>query len=171
MNTVQFQKKLLGMQGIMTNFALKLTSNASDAQDLVQETSLKVLDNQEKYTDNSNFAGWVFTVMHHIFVNNYHRLVQQQATIDQQADVYNLDVPDESSINMADSKVRLGELSAAVDKLPRPIKAVFSMYMSGYKYNEIAQRLDLPIGTVKSRIFFARTELQKAMEEDLNFGI
>ena len=70
MNALQFQKNLLSMQENMMNFALMLTTNRDDAQDLMQDTTLKVLDNQEKYVDNINFKGWVLTVMRNIFINN-----------------------------------------------------------------------------------------------------
>ena len=71
MNALQFRKKLLSMQENMMNFALMLTANRDDAQDLLQDTTLKVLDNQEKFVDNINFKGWVLTVMRNIFINNY----------------------------------------------------------------------------------------------------
>ena len=57
------------------NFAIKLTANRDDALDLLQDTTLKVLDNQEKFVDNVNFTGWVMTVMRNLFINNYHKIV------------------------------------------------------------------------------------------------
>src|SRR5574344_2859267 len=93
MNALQFQKKLLGMQENMMNFALMLTANRDDAQDLMQDTTLKVLDNQEKFVDNINFKGWVLTVMRNIFINNYHKLVRTQTIIDGNADPYNQALP------------------------------------------------------------------------------
>jgi RNA polymerase sigma-70 factor (ECF subfamily) len=168
MNAVQFQKNLLSMQENMMNFALKLTSNMDDALDLMQDTTLKVLDNQDKYIDNLNFAGWVFTVMHHVFINNYRKFVQTQLPIDWQADVYNIEIEDDEDTYSPDSKFRILELTKAVGKLNKSLKVPFSMYLSGYKYAEISERLNLPLGTIKSRIFFARQELQKALEETLN---
>jgi membrane-bound serine protease (ClpP class) len=91
MNALQFQKKLLSMQENMMNFALMLTANRDDAQDLMQDTTLKVLDNQEKFVDNINFKGWVLTVMRNIFINNYHKIVRTQTVVDQGVDLYNLD--------------------------------------------------------------------------------
>ena len=82
MNALQFQKKLLSMQENMMNFALMLTANRDDAQDLMQDTTLKVLDNQEKFVDNINFKGWVLTVMRNIFINNYHKIVRTQTVVD-----------------------------------------------------------------------------------------
>jgi len=68
-----FEKQLLSLQDNMLNFALTLTADREEAKDLLQETTLRVLDNREKYYENVNFKGWVFTIMHNIFVNNYRK--------------------------------------------------------------------------------------------------
>ncbi|MGL4491976.1 MAG: RNA polymerase sigma factor, partial [Tannerellaceae bacterium] len=68
MNTLQFKKDLLGMQDKMMNFALMLTANKEDALDLMQDTTLKVLNSEEKFTDDVNFKGWVLTIMRNIFI-------------------------------------------------------------------------------------------------------
>ena len=164
MNALQFQKKLLGMQENMMNFALMLTANKDDAQDLLQDTTLKVLDNQEKFVDNINFKGWVLTVMRNIFINNYHKLVRTQTVVDQSVDLYNLDVVNESSFNSPEGAYEIQEITKAINNLSNELKIPFSLFLSGYKYNEIADRLDVPLGTVKSRIFFARQELQKMLK-------
>ena len=103
MNALQFQKKLLGMQENMMNFALMLTANRDDAQDLMQDTTLKVLDNQEKFVDNINFKGWVLTVMRNIFINNYHKIVRTQTVVDQGVDLYNLNVVNDSGFDSPDA--------------------------------------------------------------------
>lgn len=165
MNASQFQKRLLGMQENMMNFALTLTANRDEAQDLTQETSLKVLDNKEKYVDNRNFKGWVLTVMRNIFINNYHRVLRTQTIVTQDVDLYNLDVTNDSAFNMPDGACQLNEITSAIDDLDKELKAPFSMYLSGYRYNEIADALDIPLGTVKSRIFFARKELKLKLKD------
>ncbi len=165
MNTLQFKKNLLGMQENMMNFALQLTANRDDAQDLTQDTTLKVLDNQEKFVDNVNFKGWVLTVMRNIFINNYHKIVRTQTIVDQNVDLYNLDVATDSGFSSPDSSYQIQEISKAIEGLNHDLKMPFSMYVSGYKYNEIAEKLHLPLGTVKSRIFFARQELQKTLKD------
>ena len=99
MNGIQFQQKLLGLQENMMNFALMLTANRDDAQDLLQDTALKVLDNQDKFVDNVNFKGWVLTVMRNIFINNYHKVVRVQTVVDSSADLYNLDVANDSGFD------------------------------------------------------------------------
>ncbi|KKY60604.1 RNA polymerase sigma factor [Tannerella forsythia] len=165
MNTSQFQKKLLGMQENMMNFALMLTANREDAQDLLQETSLKVLDNREKYVDNRNFKGWVLTVMRNIFINNYHRVLRTQTVVEQDVDLYNLHVTNDSSFDTPDGTCQLQEITGAIDALNEELKAPFSMYVSGYRYHEIAEALHIPLGTVKSRIFFARQELKTKLKD------
>lgn len=165
MNALQFKKNLLGMQENMMNFALMLTANREDAQDLMQDTTLKVLDNQEKFIDNVNFKGWVLTIMRNIFINNYHKIVRTQTVVDQGVDLYNLDITNESGFDSPEGSYQIQEISKAIENLNKDLKIPFSMYVSGYKYNEIAEKLNLPLGTVKSRIFFARQELQKTLKD------
>lgn len=164
MNALVFQKKLLGLQENMMNFALQLTANREDAQDLLQDTTLKVLDNQDKYVDNVNFKGWVLTVMRNLFINNYHKVVRTQTIIDQNADIYNLDVIYDSGFDSPDGSYQLNEINGAIEKLDEDLRIPFSLYLSGYKYQEISDRLALPLGTIKSRIFFARKELQSKLK-------
>ena len=165
MNALQFQKKLLSMQENMMNFALSLTANREDAQDLTQDTTLKVLDNQDKFVDNVNFKGWVLTVMRNIFINNYHRIVRQQTIVDPTADLYNIDLVNEPGFGSPESNYQAQEIGAAIKSLNEEMRVPFTMYLGGYKYTEIAEKLGIPLGTGKSRIFFARQELQKKLKE------
>ncbi|MDR1402751.1 MAG: RNA polymerase sigma factor [Tannerellaceae bacterium] len=165
MNALQFQNNLLSIQENMMNFALLLTSNHHDAEDLMQETVLKVLDNKDKFVDNSNFKGWVLTVMRNIFINNYHKIIRTQVVIDQIPDFDGLDIIDEFGLETSEYFFQLQELSDAINKLDDELKIPLSMHLSGYKYAEIAKNLKIPLGTVKSRIFFARRELQKELSE------
>lgn len=165
MNARQFQKNLLGIQDNMMNFALMLTANRDDAQDLMQDTTLKVLGNQEKFVDNVNFKGWVMTVMRNLFINNYHKLVRSQTVIDQSVDLYNIDVLSDSGSDTPDGSYQMHEITQAIDGLNNDLRIPFTMYLSGYKYNEISEKLDMPLGTVKSRIFFARQVLQTLLKD------
>ena len=165
MNALQFQKKLLSLHENMMNFALTLTADKNDAQDLMQDTTLKVLDNQEKFVDNVNFKGWVLTIMRNIFINNYHKIVRTQTVVDQDIDLYNLDIMNDSGFDNPDGAYQIQEITSAIESLNEELKVPFSMFVSGYKYNEIAEALDVPLGTVKSRIFFARQELKKKLKD------
>ena len=168
MNGLQFQKKLLSLQENMMNFALILTANKDDAQDLLQDTTLKALNNQDKFVDNVNFKGWVLTVMRNIFINNYHKLARTQTVVDSEIDLYNLNITQNSGFDSPEGSYQIQEISNAIVKLNNDLKIPFSMFLSGYKYNEIAEKLNLPLGTVKSRIFFARQELQHELRDFKN---
>ncbi len=99
MSSKVFENKLIALQSNLLNFAYMLTSNRDDAYDLLQDTTLKVLDNEDKYTENTNFKGWVFTVMRNIFINNYRRAVRSATVVDQTEDFYNLNISQDSGLD------------------------------------------------------------------------
>ncbi|MDO5017152.1 MAG: RNA polymerase sigma factor [Porphyromonas sp.] len=161
-----FEEELIGLQPNMFSFALSLTADRFNAEDLLQETSLKVLANREKYKPNTNFKGWVFTVMRNLFINNYHRGVRTQKIIDDSADLSYLgSQKDTEGLGTPDHELSLKEINEAIESLDEAYQVPFSLYLSGFKYKEIADQLELPIGTVKSRIFFARKQLQSSLQD------
>jgi RNA polymerase sigma-70 factor (ECF subfamily) len=160
-----FEDKLIDLQNNMMNFALTLTSNREEAKDLLQETTLRALDNKEKYYENVNFKGWVFTIMHNIFVNNYRRVVRSQTMIDQTENLYHLNMPQDSGFDSPEGAYTVSEIVRVISSFSDEYRLPFSMHVSGFKYEEIAQQLGLPIGTVKSRIFFARKRLQELLAD------
>ncbi len=161
MEATTFQNRLMGLQANLLNFAYMLTSNRDDAYDLLQDTTLKALDNREKYVDNTNFKGWVFTIMRNIFINNYRRIARSATVIDQTEDCYHLNLSQDSGLESPDGSYAAAEITSAINEFPEKYRVPFSMHVAGYKYNEIADEMNLPLGTIKSRIFFARQELQK----------
>lgn len=165
MNSAQFVQNLLGLQDYMKSFARTLTADEMDAEDLMQDTTLKVLSNREKFVDNVNFKGWVLTIMRNIFINNYHKLVRTQSVVDANADAYNVPLPSDGGENTPEGSMDIKEINAAIAALSTTLKEPFSMYVTGYKYHEIADVLGIPLGTVKSRIFLARQELQKVLKD------
>ena len=165
MATQNFQNKLVALQSNMLNFAYMLTSNRDDAYDLLQDTTLKVLDSEDKYVDNVNFKGWVFTIMRNIFINNYRKGVRTATIIDQTEDLYHLNLPQDSGFETPEGSYAAKEITAAVESLSVEYREAFSMHIAGYKYNEIAEKMNLPLGTVKSRIFFARQRLQENLKD------
>lgn len=165
MNSATFTKALVGMQDDLLRFAYKLTADHEDANDLLQETSLKALDNEDKYTPETNFKGWVYTIMRNIFINNYRKGVRNQTIIDQTEDLYHLNLPQESGFDTPDGSLSVKEISKAINKFPDEYKIPFSMHVAGFKYQEIAEKMGLPLGTVKSRIFFARQRLQVILKD------
>ena len=165
MATSNFQSKLIDLQKNLLNFAYILTSNRDDAYDLLQDTTLKALDNEDKYVDNVNFKGWVFTIMRNIFINNYRKVVRSATVIDQTEDLYHLNLPQDSGFETPEGSFAAKEITAAINEFSDDYRIPFSMHVAGYKYNEIAEKMNLPLGTVKSRIFFARQRLQQSLKD------
>lgn len=165
MATSNFQSKLLGLQSNLLNFAYMLTSNRDDAYDLLQDTTLKALDNEDKYTDNTNFKGWVFTIMRNIFINNYRKSVRAATVVDQTEDLYHLNLSQDSGFDTPQGAISVKEITAAINSFADEYRRPFSMHIAGYKYSEIAEKLNLPLGTIKSRIFFARQRLQEVLAD------
>lgn len=161
MTTSKFQSSLMALQSNMLNFAFMLTSNRDDAYDLLQDTTIKVLDNQDKYTENTNFKGWVFTIMRNLFINNYRRTVRQATMVDTTDNLIHLNICQESGFDTPEGSYTAREITSAIDELAAEYREPFSMMVAGYKYEEIAEKMNLPLGTVKSRIFFARKRLQE----------
>ena len=156
MDKIQFQQRLLGLQEHMMSFAIKLTANRDDALDLIQDTTLKVLDNQEKFVDNVNFTGWIMTVMRNIFINNYHKIVRVQTMVDQNADLYNLNIINDSISGSPDKVYQMQEITKAIAELNDDIKIPFTLFLNGYKYHEIAKKLN-----IRERICVIPTVLHK----------
>ena len=160
-----FTNRLMGLQSNLLNFAYTLTSNRDDAQDLLQDTTLKALDNQDKYIDNVNFKGWVFTIMRNTFINNYRKAIRNQTIIDQTEELYLLNLPQESGLETPDGSYTINEILKCINDFADDYRVPFSMHISGFKYCEIAEKMNLPIGTVKSRIFFTRKKLQESLKD------
>ena len=165
MGSVTFTQNLLSMQSELHRFAMKLTADQEEANDLLQETSLRALDNEEKYTPDTNFKGWMYTIMRNIFINNYRKTVRDQTFVDQTDNLFHLNLPQDSGFESTEGNYDLKEIRKIVNSLPKEYRVPFSMYVSGFKYREIAEKLGLPIGTVKSRIFFTRQRLQKELKD------
>ena len=138
-----------------------LTSNRDDAYDLLQDTTLKALDNQDKYAENTNFKAWVMTIMRNLFINNYRRSVRNATVVDTTDNLYHLNLSQDSGFESPEDSYGASEITEAISEFSDEYRIPFSMHVAGYKYNEIAEKMNLPLGTVKSRIFFARKKLQE----------
>lgn len=165
MKSLSFRKDLIGVQEELLRFAYKLTANREEANDLLQETSLKALDNEEKFAPDTNFKGWMYTIMRNIFINNYRKIVRDQTFVDPTDNYYHLNLPQDSGFESTEGAYDLKEMHRIVNALPKEYKVPFSMHVSGFKYREIAEKLGLPLGTVKSRIFFTRQRLQQELKD------
>lgn len=165
MRTANFAQNLLSLQPELLNFAYKLTADHEEANDLLQETSLKALDNEDKYTDETNFKGWIYTIMRNIFINNYRKTLRDQTYVDTTDNQYFLNQGIDIEMDSTEVAYDLKEIRHIVNGLSKEYRVPFAMYVSGFKYREIADRLGLPLGTVKSRIYITRQKLQQDLKD------
>ena len=164
MTTMEFNNKLINMEERLERFALSLTADMDDAKDLLQETYLKAILNRDKFTEYTNLKAWVYTIMKNSFINNYRRSVRKQTTIEQLKDEQNRSFIKESHTGNPESDLSANEIREYIERLEDEFRIPFQMYQTGYKYKEIAEELNLKIGTVKSRIFFGRKKLMEQIK-------
>lgn len=165
MTSIEFNYKLTGMQKHLEYFAKKLTNNEDDAQDLLQETFLKALTFREKFVDSTNLKAWLFTIMKNIFINNYRRNVRARTIIDTTDNLYHINNSDSYVSISPESEISEKEILMEIEKLTDEHRVPFEMHTQGFKYKEIAEELDISIGTVKSRIFFTRKKLMAGLKD------
>ncbi|MBK7562721.1 MAG: RNA polymerase sigma factor [Chitinophagaceae bacterium] len=161
MSTIEFNQMLVSNVDFLKPFAIKLTRDTEDANDLYQETLYKALANHEKYNAGTNIKAWLFTIMRNIFINNYRRKAKQKTIFDSTSNDYLINYNQSTVSNGAESDMRMKEINKAITELPEIFKTPFLLYFDGYKYNEIAEVLIEPLGTIKSRIHFARKLLKE----------
>jgi RNA polymerase sigma-70 factor (ECF subfamily) len=162
MGTADFQAQFTTLRPSLVPFAYRLTNNYEDARDLVQETAIRAFGNCQKFENGTNFKAWVITIMRNTFINIY-RKKKNRATSCEPTGSYVFETQTSASINEGDSNIMMKELIGYIDELSDTYSVPFSMFYEGWKYEEIAEKLELPIGTVKSRIFFARKSLREVI--------
>lgn len=165
MSTIEFNNKLDAISHLLHSFAYNLTKNSEDAKDLFQETAYRAITNRDKFRPGTNFKAWLFTIMKNIFINNYRRKAKANTIIDSTDNLYFINSGSASISNDANSNILMKELQGMITDLEDSIRVPFEMHYLGFKYQEIADKLDLPLGTVKSRIFFARKALKEMIQK------
>ena len=161
MSTLEFDTKFNVLTDSLNAFAYNLTKNTEDARDLYQETAIRAITNRDKFRPDTNFKAWIFTIMKNIFINNYRKKVKSNTIIDSTDNLYFLNSGSTLIENDAYRNILMDELNGMIDSLEDNIRVPFVMHYEGYKYQEIADEFSLPLGTVKSRIFFARKALKE----------
>ena len=165
MTAIEFNNSLINLEDSLERFALSLTSNRDEAKDLLQETYVKALTYRDKFTEFTNLKAWTYTIMKNTFINNYRKAKRENTTLDNTKDLFYLNITKESPLMNPDSEYSLKELTKAVNSLDDEFRVPFVMHTEGFKYKEIAEKLNLKIGTVKSRIFFTRKKLIQSLPE------
>ena len=153
----------------LKHYALQLTRNTDDADDLVQETMLKAFTYRNKFSEGTNLKGWLYTIMKNSFINNYRRMMKRKTFIDTTDNLFYLDSSTSTAENQGENNFILKDVARAMEKLPADLQKTFSMNLKGFKYHEIADILGIPIGTVKTRIFVARRQLRKRLDSYVTF--
>ena len=155
---------LIGNQEEMYQWAYRLTRNYDDAQDLLQSTLLCALKSVGMYTEENNISGLLYTIMRNIFFNTTRH--SGRCCCMEKEDIERMMQLGENALNdNAEIAFDMSDIQRAIDTLDRPYKIPMSLYLSGYKYQEIAEKMGIPLGTVKSRIHASRVQLQETLKD------
>jgi RNA polymerase sigma-70 factor (ECF subfamily) len=163
MANTDFNEMLLNNADYLKPFAFTLTRDNETAKDLMQETLFRALANNDKYNVGTNIKAWMYTIMRNIFINDYRKKSRQNTMFDSTPNDFLLNHNQTAVANAAEVSLKLKDIQAAIHDLPEIFKHPFVLYFEGYKYNEIATLLNEPLGTIKSRIHFARKLLKEQM--------
>ena len=168
MTAIEFNTKLTNEKQSLNNFAMSLTHNTDDALDLLQDTFVKAITYKDKFEDSTNFRAWLFTIMKNTFINSYRRSVRTKQIMQTNSDVAMARAWKNNYQDFTESRLAAKDIYNKIEKLEDQYKIPFTRYYSGYKYEEIATEMKLPLGTIKSRIFFARKILMSAILKSQN---
>jgi len=164
MTMTEFSNELVKLEAILSRFAMKLTANRDDANDLLQDTFLRALKYRHHFEDSTNLRAWTFTIMKNTFINHYRKKTRRNTILDPTQDLFHLGQNREMVSVDPESNLCEKEINEAIDCLDNEYKIPFKMHHQGYKYREISDILGLKIGTVKSRIFITRKKLAESLE-------
>ncbi len=156
--SLDFSRNIQSSTKQLLSFAMSLTKNNNDAEDLYQDTVFLALKNREKFSAGTNFTAWLKTIMRNTFINNYRKQKRFQNILAKGVGGYFFGK--KAADNTTESDMNLKEIEKLIENIDNRFKIPFLMYFKGYSYEEIAEQLELPMGTVKSRIFFARKHLK-----------
>lgn len=164
----EFNHRMLGLQESLQYYAYSLTSNPDDACDLLQDTFYKALSNKDKFDPATNMKAWTYTIMKNTFINNYRKAQRANTIIDDSQDLYFINSNQKMIGISPDSEFNHGEIMKSIRSLEDDQRVPFEMHIEGFKYREIAEELNVPIGTVKSRIFLTRRKLSEKLKDYQN---
>lgn len=164
MTRKQFSTVVTEQTESLKTFALRFTRNSEDANDLVQDTVLKAITYYDKFKVGTNIKGWLYTIMKNTFINNYRRTTKKNSYVTQTDDISSENLVYSATRNRGESKFIMDDIREAMLGLSDDYYIPFTMHFEGYKYYEIAEHLDLPIGTVKTRIHVARKTLKQSLK-------
>lgn len=157
----EFEERLLETVDALYNLAIQLTQNRQDAEDLVQETSLRAYRYFHKFQKGTNFRAWVITILRNVFINEYRKKIKEPQKIDFEEAIDFISLPE---ISGAQEEIFSEKIESLIVKLPEELRTTIMLfYAEGFSYKEIAKIMSVPVGTVMSRLYTARQNLKKQL--------
>jgi RNA polymerase sigma factor (sigma-70 family) len=163
MKAADLTGEIIKMSPHLKRFTYRFTGDREESNDLLQDTLLKALKYQHRFTEQTNLKGWLFTIMRNTFINGYRKSKKSRTILDNTKDSWQLNISDNHTFHSPHQNFEYEDLWKNVHQLKDELLVPFKMHVSGYKYHEIADHLSIPVGTVKNRIFHARKEIQKKL--------
>jgi len=163
MSTIEFSQQISDLHPLLHTLTRRFTVDKDESNDLVQDTLLRALLYREKFKEDTNLKGWLFTIMRNTFINKYRKDKRAKTSHDNTKELFFLNVEDTHTFNKPETNFEYNDIWKKVNELREEFLTPFKMHTSGYKYHEIAAHLKIPVGTVKNRIFHARKEIQKKL--------
>jgi len=163
MNKIEFNSLVVKHSESLRSYARNFTRDNEDANDLVQDTLLKAVTYFKNFRDGTNLKGWLYTIMKNTFINNYRRVVKTNSFITKEEEISQINLVVSATKNNGENKFIMEDINYALSKLSDEYYVPFTMYFEGYKYHEISEHLQIPIGTVKTRIHVARKSMKKTL--------
>lgn len=161
MRTAQLNLTIVQNRPILNSIAQKFTSDPYEKEELVQETFIRSLSSLQKFINHPKLIAWLYTIMKNVYINKYRRHTKFRSI---EADLQKVQHFESVSINRGESKFIMEDIKQAMSLLPEANYIAFTMFVEGYKYNEIADYLQIPEGTVKTRIHIARKMLKENLK-------
>lgn len=165
MSKSELSSIIISHESFLYQLALKLTKSAEDSNDLLQETFYKAIKNSDKFKEGTNIKGWLYTIMKNTFINAYRKKKNQNTFVDETDNKYFLNMKESEKTVSTDASVDHEYIMKQINSVEKTYVETFMMYYNGYKYEEIAEILDIPLGTVKSRIFLARRKMMDKLKD------
>ena len=162
----EFNLALTQNESKLKLLARKFTTDSDEALDLVQETFLKALKYKDKFRENINISAWLYTIMRNTFINQFHKKQRYKTYNDASsgsAEYSIMDFVEDNRTPDAISQIGEKDIESSMKRVDQDLIAPFRMYIDGYKYIEIAEETQLPLGTIKNKIFRARKELAREL--------
>jgi RNA polymerase sigma-70 factor (ECF subfamily) len=163
MNRFEFNNLVIQHSDSLRSYARNFTREQEDANDLVQDTLLKAVTYFKNFREGTNLKGWLYTIMKNTFINNYRRITKLNSFLTKEEEISPANLMVSASYNQGENKFIADDIQNTMSNLTDDYYVPFNMYYEGYKYHEISEHLDIPIGTVKTRIHMARKTMKKKL--------